>query len=258
MQNVIILGSGRSGTSMVTGLLSQAGYFMGENLWDAGEGNPKGYFEDVEVNAINEDILAPVTPERPDNVLGRTIWRHRPRYWQRWATFISPQQKIECPFQVVHRIQRLVAKTPFCFKDPRFCYTLAAWKPFLPQNLTHIVVFRDPLTTALSTTKEAQNAYQDLYMTTDRALKIWQAMYSHILDVHYLAGGDWLFVHYQQFLNSSSGFDRLEDKLGIKVDRNFPEQGLHRSKPLIKQPVNSATLALYERLCRLANYPVQD
>jgi hypothetical protein len=42
---------------MAAGSLAKAGYFMGENLIDARKSNPKG-FEDVEVNIINEELLA--------------------------------------------------------------------------------------------------------------------------------------------------------------------------------------------------------
>ena len=69
MKNVIILGSGRSGTSMVAGTLAKAGYYMGEQLLPANKANPKGFFEDIEVNAINEDILSSVAPRRP-KILG--------------------------------------------------------------------------------------------------------------------------------------------------------------------------------------------
>jgi len=44
MKNCIILGSGRSGTSMVAGTLAKSGYFMGDNLYPARESNPKGFF----------------------------------------------------------------------------------------------------------------------------------------------------------------------------------------------------------------------
>jgi len=58
MKNCIILGSGRSGTSMLAGCLAKSGYFMGDNLYPAREANPKGFFEDPEINAINEMLIA--------------------------------------------------------------------------------------------------------------------------------------------------------------------------------------------------------
>jgi hypothetical protein len=52
MYNLIVLGSGRSGTSMATGLFSQAGYFMGDNLYKPTVANPKGFFENEDINSI--------------------------------------------------------------------------------------------------------------------------------------------------------------------------------------------------------------
>ncbi len=63
--NCLILGSGRSGASMVAGSLSQSGYFMGDNQFGSKQGNPKGLFEDEEIDGINEALLSQVVPKRP-------------------------------------------------------------------------------------------------------------------------------------------------------------------------------------------------
>ena len=54
--NIIILGSGRSGTSMVAGLFRNCGYYMGDNYILPRESNPKGFFEDSEINNIQRII----------------------------------------------------------------------------------------------------------------------------------------------------------------------------------------------------------
>ncbi len=61
----LILGAGRSGTSMVAGSLSQSGYFMGDNQIGSEQGNPKGLFEDEEIDGINAALLSLVVPKRP-------------------------------------------------------------------------------------------------------------------------------------------------------------------------------------------------
>ena len=62
--NLFVLGCGRSGTSLVAGLFRNAGYFMGENLLRPRDGNPLGFFEDREVNSINEELIGPLLPQR--------------------------------------------------------------------------------------------------------------------------------------------------------------------------------------------------
>ena len=63
MHNVIILGSGRSGTSMIAGALTKAGYYIGDNPYPPRKTNPKGFFETREVNHVNEILLAQVSPK---------------------------------------------------------------------------------------------------------------------------------------------------------------------------------------------------
>ena len=64
MKNVIVLGSGRSGTSMLAGMFRSAGYFMGTDYITPRDSNPKGFFEGREVNDINEKLLQRVVPTK--------------------------------------------------------------------------------------------------------------------------------------------------------------------------------------------------
>ena len=55
---IIVLGCHRSGTSMIAGVLSKMGVFVGDDLiMDTMPENPKGYYEDREAVAINADLL---------------------------------------------------------------------------------------------------------------------------------------------------------------------------------------------------------
>lgn len=55
-----MLGMGRSGTSMLTGLLSLCGAKLPDRLLEPGEANVKGYFEPLDVLGINERFLKSV------------------------------------------------------------------------------------------------------------------------------------------------------------------------------------------------------
>ena len=57
LHNVLILGSGRSGTSMVAGLFRDSGYYLGFDLLAASAANPYGYFEDTGITEINNLLL---------------------------------------------------------------------------------------------------------------------------------------------------------------------------------------------------------
>lgn len=246
MRNCLILGSGRSGTSLAAGSLSKAGYFMGDELLPPGAGNPKGFFEDYEINGINEDLLDPVVPKRP-MILGKARFCHRPLRGQRWLARLPLGKDIPCPAEIARRIQRATLREPYCFKDPRFCYTLPVWRPYL-KNLGFVCVFRDPAITAASILRECEHA--PITMTLTHALKAWTQMYRQILGIH-RHEGDWLFLHYDQML-SQDGLNRLGTFLDAPVDHNFPDVSLSRSTSAEKLP--RGVCQVYEELCELAGY----
>jgi hypothetical protein len=250
MKNVLILGTGRSGTSMVAGCLARAGYFMGDNLLETTHSNPKGFFEDIEVNGINEEILEPVAPKRRGGLLA-PITKHRPARFQRWLVTLRPGTTIDLPPALTPRIRRLVSREPYCFKDPRFSWTLPAWRPFLKDPLL-LVVFRAPTVTANSIVTECRSnpRLADLVMTQRRALRIWTATYSNILSLA-SQGGDWLFLHYDQ-VASGAAFDALEKRTGAVLDKSFPDLTLDRAPR--QGHVRRRTAFLYRQLHARADF----
>jgi len=250
MRNCFILGSGRSGTSMVAGTLSKAGYFMGDNLYPGRQSNPKGFFEDQEINEINEALLAQVLPERP-RLLGRWFFRDRPISGQRWLAHVPVGTSISCCHETARRMQGMTGREPYCFKDPRFSYTLPAWRPFL-KNTVFVSVFRDPASTVLSILKECRDAayLHNLSITFSQALQVWTLMYRHILEIHRHEGA-WLFLHYNQVL-SGKGLVRLDAFTDASLDRSFPEDPLRRS--FSDSSVPEETWRVYQQLCELAEY----
>lgn len=234
---------------MAAGLLARAGYFMGENLYPPRDSNQKGFFEAPEINGINEDLLSTVVPERPA-VVGRW-YRHRPRQGQRWLAAVDVAAPIHPTPQIEARIRRLVAREPYCFKDPRFSYTLGVWRSFL-KNVHYLCVFRDPGTTALSILRECRTMryLQDLKIDQAACLRVWTLMYRHILEVH-RRQGDWTFVHYDQIV-SGEALDELESKLNVSVDREFAEARLSRSSSTRVE--SEEAVRVYAQLCSLARY----
>jgi hypothetical protein len=264
MHNVIILGSGRSGTSMVAGTLAHAGYFMGENLHPARNANPKGFFEDVDVNAINEAILAEIVPGPPSypgptwlrRWLRRIFHPGQPGHGQRWLARIPPGNHIPAPPGIEARIRRLTERQPFCFKDPRFCYTLPIWRPWLAET-RFICVFRHPAASAASMLTETQHAPKlaGLKMNYANCLQVWYLMYRHVLDLHRQTG-EWLFIHYEQAL-TAPGLERIATFLEADVDGGFPDPGLQRSRAN-QAPLPPEIAATYQELTLLAQNSLQD
>jgi hypothetical protein len=237
IRNCLILGSGRSGTSMLTGSLSAAGYYMGDCLIEANEANPKGFFEDYEVNAINEQLLTPLTPTY--------------EYGWRWLASVDVGTPTPSESWLDERMAALTSKRPFCFKDPRFCYTLPVWRPFLSDTV-FLCIFREPARTANSIVTECRKAeYLSRFpMAFQLAIEVWTLMYQHILMVHRHIGV-WLFLHYDQLVNGAA-IATIVELLGVNVIRAFADVNLKRST--CEGEVSTTASDVYGELCTLANY----
>lgn len=235
---------------MVAGVVAGAGYYMGERLHGPRESNPKGFFESPRINWINEDLLARVLPRRPP-LIGRWWHPDRPCRRQRWVARLPVGTDVPCSPRAAARIATEVSQSPFCFKDPRFSYTLPAWRSFL-KDTVYICVFRDPMATAASIVKEcASMPYMSgLLMNTRIAVEVWRLMYEHILRRH-MHEGEWLFVHYDQVLHGD-GMNKLERILGTAVNRDFPDSKLRRSVAVEPAPADAGDV--YQELCELAGF----
>jgi len=251
MRNCIILGAARSGTSLTAGCLASAGYFMGDDLMKPRDSNPRGFFEDYHINAINDRIL--LTTQSG-------LLRHLPKgsalagkwfgYHHKWLLHLPADKQIIATEQQREEIKKATSKEPFCFKDPRFCYTLQVWKPFL-KDAVRICVFRHPNECAESMVKESQTQDETKKLNLSKAdcLNIYQAMYQRVLQE--MNDGDWIFIHYKQMLNGD-GVKRLEDVLGANVDSNFADCTLHRNKST--EQISGDLNVLYNQLNKLAGF----
>jgi len=240
MRDVIITGSGRSGTSLAAGILAGSKAFVGGRPHAPNAANPKGFFETHEVGGINEALLAPRMPRTPRLVAG-----------QRWLGLPAEEGRTPPDPSLDEAIQRLTEQRPFCFKDPRFVWTLPAWRAHLVDPVI-ICVFREPAVTAGSIVKECGSApyLADVEMTYERAVEVWCAMMSQAIACSERESG-WHFIHYDQLM-TPAGLDRLAEWTGAEVARDFPDAALKRTHCM--RSVAPETAALYERLCSLAGF----
>jgi hypothetical protein len=253
-KNIIILGSGRSGTSMTAGLFSKAGYYMGDRLHKPRAlSNPKGFFEARNINDINEELLAPYIP-------ARTLFnRQQPGKNQRWLACIKPGTDIAPTEHAKEAISQIVKHTPFCLKDPRFSYTLPVWQPYL-DNVIYLCIYRDPVSTARSIVKECKVVpylsgwRRGISMSYERALDIWFAMYSNITS-HLHKDASWHFIHYEQVFLPET-LDRLAQLSNAAIDLSFPERSINTHIADI-EAIDALPLQhrdLYRQLNQLSGY----
>jgi len=242
MRDCVVVGCGRSGTSLAAGLLARAGYDCGRELLPADEGSPKGFFEARGVNDVNERLLAPHDP-----MLSRSGHSRPLRHGERWLGVLPPGVEVEVPPGLRAAMAAALPASPYCCKDPRFGYTVDAWRGVLGEPLV-VCVFRHPLATAESIARDVR--YEDLRVDPATAVEIWRAVYSRILDRH-RRDAEWVFVHYEQLMDGS-GVERLDERLGATLDHGFADPALRRSCPSREPPRGCA--GLYAELCAAAGY----
>jgi len=243
MTNIIVLGCGRSGTSMIAGAITTAGqrYNIGGVPHRPDQLNEKGYFETYAVNSINDDILK--TCEKVETTRGVR---------QGWLSIVPVDTKIDaCSDSVRIRISSVTGNKPYLFKDPRFSYTLPVWLPYLT-NCKFICVFRDLSEFLQSVVRTCQTAkyLNGIIVDEEFFRKIWFNTYNYIL--HHYSHLNIFYVNCSQFVK---GFDvnRLSDFVGHEINRNFADKELiHFNPNNLDLCADDKSIELYNKLNDMA------
>ena len=134
LELVVVLGMHRSGTSLISNILAQAGYFIGEkyDLIPGGSWNRDGYFERKSVVHANDGILA----------LCEGSWISPPK--EELVLNLGLNQTIAALLKTYDGHKRAL------IKDPRLCLTFPVWERVLPENIRIIMMKRRPDAVAAS------------------------------------------------------------------------------------------------------------
>jgi len=145
---VVVFGMSRSGTSAVAGMLRALGVDMGHVFLEPDAGNPRGYWEDLKMLALNVSLLRVAGGNWVDPPLGRHIemaYQH-----------LAGQMGRLVAAKVKHAEGR-----PWGWKDPRNCLTLHAWHGTMARlglDPLFIEVVRDPGSVVWSLIKRARDS----------------------------------------------------------------------------------------------------
>ena len=127
---IAVLGMHRSGTSCLTGLLEDAGVWLGAVSKDNPH-NKKGNQENFLIMHLHDRVLS-------DN--GAT-WDHPPD-----ADCIWSNERLKSLGEI---IDTYPSDRTWAFKDPRTCFTISAWKEQVPK-LRFLGTYRHPTSVAAS------------------------------------------------------------------------------------------------------------
>jgi glycosyltransferase involved in cell wall biosynthesis len=200
---IVVLGMHRSGTSAITRSLQVMGVELGDRLMSATamEGNAKGFLEDLDFNALNNEIL---------NALGSN--------WHALSPIESGDVEILRKkgyfFRAVELLRQKIINLPiFGFKDPRVAKLLPFWKGVFSHcqfEVSYLLVVRHPLSVTKSLAKrDGFEAEQSYLMWLDHVITslIWSIGYRRVL------------VDYD-YLMKSPGHElsRIAKGLGLEID----------------------------------------
>jgi len=238
------------------GLLFHAGYFMGNNLHPARKTNPKGFFEDIEINRINDRILGKYDFSRLHATFPHYPNKYspfNPRRGHRWLSWIKPGTVIMNDDPEIHKMitEALNQKKPFAYKDPRFNYTLSIWEEALPEDIRYICMFRNPGTTIKSVIEECRimEYMKDFYIDYDLGFQVWYNFYRHLLDtLSEESLKKTLFLAYEELLQHNN-LENLSCHLNVKMTGDFIDPSLNRTRSDKNNP--AYVEQLYQELVRL-------
>ena len=123
---IVIIGMHRSGTSLTTSLLENAGVDIGDRLMGADTGNSKGHFEDLDFVEFHQNVLQ----SQGISVAGWT--EHN-------SIEVQPQYVATAKDIISARQDKLI----WGWKDPRTTLFLDFWSELIPQA-KYLLVYRSP------------------------------------------------------------------------------------------------------------------
>lgn len=131
-KNVVIVGMPRSGTSLTTSLLVGAGYYPGPSQREATEANPFGYFQSLDMMAMNAALFGQV------GFPFHNTWLYDRISDAQLARIADLEVRDE------HRqfLRHCGEHAPWTWKDPRLCVTLAFWRKLIDFGSTRILLVR--------------------------------------------------------------------------------------------------------------------
>ena len=138
---ILVMGMHRSGTSAITRALQVFGIQLGEKLMPALPDNAKGFWEDLEINALNIEMMNAINSD-----------------WHNLAPIgVEDVSKLINSKFFLQAVSLLCQKTEdasvFGFKDPRVSKLLPFWKAVFAHcefSVQYIITLRNPLSVCKS------------------------------------------------------------------------------------------------------------
>jgi len=223
---VVVLGMHRSGTSMMSGILTRLGLFSGrkDRLIKEDEYNEKGYFEDRIIVGCNERILSDaINVEFPDIYNSECFLDNKTIdglgwLYGAWLNETLVQNCTPAESKLIEETIKIyraeLLPNQICLiKDPRMSLTLNKWSEKIKINAA-IVMVRSPADVALS-------LYKRNRITANIAYNIWKLY--NLKAMIAVENIPHIIVDYNRFIKNKEKSMRdvlsfIEKEVGLKTD----------------------------------------
>jgi GT2 family glycosyltransferase/glycosyltransferase involved in cell wall biosynthesis/Tfp pilus assembly protein PilF len=147
---VVVLGMHRSGTSLLTSLLTELGVDLGEKLMPANTDNEAGFWEQIEIYRTQDRLLHQLRKSWQ----GQAWMNPFPLDWGQLGAV--DRQRFKAELSAIVREEMSKAKGIWGFKDPRTSRLLPLWKEVFAElgvEPSYILAIRHPADVAASIVK---------------------------------------------------------------------------------------------------------
>lgn len=231
-ESIIVLGMHRSGTSVLTGLVSILGAYAGSSLMAPTKENPKGYFENNKVYFLNEKILQENESSWDDYTFS--------------LEKISPEKIDEYVIQAKNIIQdELKYVKKIIIKDPRICLLFPIWERALNEldiKIKILLAYRSPMEVAFSLKARDQ-------MPVEKGLLLWS---------HYFFLSEFFSRNYERqvvhFDDDFHDFEFFVEKLADFTGNDLTELCLESAKSFYSPKLKHQNISLENISLQLPPY----
>jgi O-antigen biosynthesis protein len=230
---ILVLGMHRAGTSSVTRGLQAAGVALGDNLIAGNEGNPTGYWEDLDFNEFNAELL---------RALGRD-W-----HWLEYTSasdveLLVTKGYLERGLQLLGT--KLVSPKPLALKDPRTAKLLPFWREVIRAShlrVAFVLVTRHPMSVAKSLIQRDRFAAEKCFL-------LW--LEHMVVSLAHTTDSTCVVVDYDDMINSpETQLRRIAQVFGLHLQlselKEYKEQFL---KPALRHTLFAGSTLEVESAC---------
>jgi hypothetical protein len=222
---VIVLGPGRSGTSLLMQILNKMGMHISDNMLQGSVGNPEGFFEDLEIVKIHKNVLQELNTQSslpmPEGWLeSEVVKKSRP--------------------ELRNLLEKRLAEFNgiWGFKDPRTSNLLPLWNRILNSPGTipvFIIAMRNPASVSSSLNRQ---------INKEKAIAEMQWLQRTTDALHHTAA-DCFIVHYEDWFDDSS---KIAEELLVYtgLDQYFSGELDEVLREIIKPNLNRAVYDEYQ------------